>query len=167
MKESLWHSQKNWSGLASNSSRCQFFTKYETQESLGNGILPNGKEMMEYLPTWKVKFVVNICITYTNAVFNLFYNGCFAMYTHKLLLVLQNMWQNFESYSTGMIMKICCWTASEFVWHEATEERTLYQEKLWGVKMTDLDKKFYEKTKPCSMCWLFFNTRRSKVGNKP
>ena len=50
---------------------------------------------MEYLATLNVKFVVNICITHTNVVFNLFYNGCFAMYTHKLLLVLQNMWQKF------------------------------------------------------------------------
>ena len=30
---------------------------------------------------------------------------------------------------------------------KATDKRTLYQQKLWGVKMTDLDKKFYEKQK--------------------
>ena len=30
---------------------------------------------------------------------------------------------------------------------KATEEITLYQQKLWRVKMTDLDKKFNEKQK--------------------
>ena len=36
-----------------NSGSCQFFVKYETWESLGNGILPNGKEIMGYLLTLK------------------------------------------------------------------------------------------------------------------
>ena len=33
----------------SNSSSCEFCIKYKIRESLGNGILPNGKEIMEYV----------------------------------------------------------------------------------------------------------------------
>ena len=105
------------------------------------------------------------------------------LYKCCVQLVLQWMFCNvYPQTIAGVakcVTKILNHTALEWLWKfaielqvnlfdvEATEERTLYQEKLWGVKMTDLDKKFYEKTKPCSMCWLFFNTHRSKVGNKP
>lgn len=49
---------------------------------------------------------------------------------------------------------------------DTTEEKTLYQQKSWGAKMTDLDQKIY-KNKILSTLWLLFNIRRSKMRNMP
>ena len=51
---------------------------------------------------------------------------------------------------------------------KATEERTLYQQKLWGVKMTVLDKKFYEKQNllPCVGYCSTFIDRKWEISHK-
>ena len=138
---------------------CQFCIKYDLSEGFKNGMLQNGKEVLQYLLSLKAEnqgrhanneyeCAVLLCLQWIYCNVYPISIKCTQYKIQKMLDSYKGLkkfstktevyWNKFEQFAQ---------TQTVLFDIRANTEKTIAQEKLWGVKMTLSDRQFYENQK--------------------